>query len=110
MMNALTKLSCQACEGGLPALTDEAMEAHINYISDEWHIQGDSLSRVWRFKTFKLAWAFAEKVAKLAEDEHHHPTMTIAWGKVDILLTTHAVGGLTLNDFICAAKIDELNE
>jgi 4a-hydroxytetrahydrobiopterin dehydratase len=76
----------------------------------EWVLVDDAhlLAREFHFKDFKEAMAFTNKVADIAEAEGHHPDLSISWGSVGVELTTHAIGGLSENDFILAAKIDEL--
>ena len=66
------------------------------------------IERQFRFKDFREAIAFVNKVADLAESEGHHPDIFISWNKVRLTLTTHKIGGLSRNDFVLAAKIDEL--
>ena len=75
-----------------------------------WQLSGDSklISKNFKFKDFKEAFSFASKVADLSETEGHHPEISIGWGKVKIELTTHAVSGLSENDFILAAKISAI--
>ncbi len=67
------------------------------------------LARTFAFKDFADALAFVNKVGAIAEEEGHHPDITLAWGSVGVELMTHAIDGLSENDFIVAAKIDELN-
>ena len=67
---------------------------------------GKKISKTFKSKNFKDALAFANKVGDIAEAEGHHPDMFVSWGKVGISLSTHAIGGLSENDFIMAAKID----
>ena len=75
-----------------------------------WTIAPDglSLSRTYEFKNFVEAMDFANKITPIAESEGHHPDLTIKWGSVAITLMTHAIGGLSENDFILAAKINEI--
>ena len=68
------------------------------------------LTRRFRFKNFKEAIAFVNKVADLAEDQGHHPDIHISWNRVRLELTTHAINGLSDNDFIMAAKISRLGD
>ena len=84
-------------------------EEYLKDISD-WSLSEDAkkISKTFTFKNFKEALGFANKVGDIAEAEGHHPDMLVGWGKVHIELTTHAIGGLSENDFIVAAKIDEL--
>ena len=82
------------------------------YLKDTpgWSLSGDAkkITKTFTFKNFKEALGFANKVGDIAEAEGHHPDMLVGWGKVHIELTTHAIGGLSENDFILAAKIDAL--
>jgi len=75
-----------------------------------WTLSADvkKLSKSYRFKDFAEALAFTNKVGEIAETEGHHPDIVLSWGKVDITLTTHAIGGLSVNDFILAAKVEKL--
>ncbi len=78
----------------------------------EWVLSDDGrrITRHFPFKDFKSALAFANQIGELAESEWHHPDLIVAWGRVEALLTTHSVKGLTENDFIMAAKIDLLEK
>ena len=78
-------------------------------IDDAWGVvDARKLVRHFRFKDFSAAFARAAAIAEIAESEGHHPEMTVGWGHLDVELMTHAVSGLTRNDFIVAAKIDAL--
>lgn len=100
---------CVPCEGGVPALgAFEASELHAQ-LKAEWMLSASVLQRSYRFTNFRNAFAFATKVALLAESQGHHPDLTIGWDHVDIALTTHAIGGLSNNDFVLAAKIDKFS-
>lgn len=101
---------CVPCEGdAVPLTRDEAEQLRADI--PEWMLWPDAstISRSFKFKDFKSAFAFAEKVAVLAEAEGHHPDLLISWGRVEIELSTHSIGGLSQNDFILAAKIDRIN-
>lgn len=106
----LTDKKCVACEGGIPPLT----EAEISVFKPEvpaWEVSPDtkSISRQFTFKDFKEALAFVNRVGALAEEEGHHPDIKLfEYKHVLISLWTHAIGGLSENDFILAAKIDTL--
>ena len=103
----LTTMKCIACEGDMPPLC--AVEATILLKQiPTWSLAPDykSISRNFTFKNFAEALVFVNKVGAIAESEGHHPDMALSWGKVGIMLTTHAVDGLSNNDFILAAKID----
>jgi 4a-hydroxytetrahydrobiopterin dehydratase len=91
-----------------PLTAEEIAPLHEQ--TSEWTIAADSKS-IWRefpFKGFADGMAFANKIAILADEENHHPNLTVSWGKVLVELSTHAIGGLSENDFILAAKIDQL--
>ncbi|MCE5197505.1 MAG: 4a-hydroxytetrahydrobiopterin dehydratase [Armatimonadota bacterium] len=75
-----------------------------------WDISEDHIERTFKFPNFVEAMKFANRITNIAEDQNHHPDLHISWGKVRIELTTHAIKGLSPNDFIVAAKIDRLAE
>jgi 4a-hydroxytetrahydrobiopterin dehydratase len=106
----LTRRHCQACEGGIPKLTPEEVRRYLTAVP-EWKVTGDGqrIARNWRMKDFVSGLEFFEKVGNLAEEEGHHPDLHLTgYRNVTIELWTHAVGGLTENDFILAAKIDQI--
>ena len=108
---ALTKRKCQPCEGGIPALTAEEIKK-LQPGAPQWRVAADgkSLRREWRVKDFATALDFFRRVGDIAEAEDHHPDLHLTgYRNVAIELSTHAVGGLTENDFILAAKIDQLS-
>ena len=111
MTTTLAKQECEACQVGAPKVSDEELAQLIGQIPD-WVPEVRNgimmLERVFKFKNFKLALEFTNKVAELAEAEFHHPAITTEWGKVTVTWWTHAIKGLHQNDFICAAKTDEL--
>ena len=105
----LTKKRCIPCEvGGLP-LTKEEAEKLMQQVKG-WHLSGDAkhISKEFKFKNFLEAMAFANNITAVAEAEGHHPDLAIGWGKVGVELSTHAIHGLSENDFILAAKIDQI--
>ncbi len=110
----LTQKHCVPCEGGTPPLPDEKENKLIKELEDpvrvqDWILVRDGthkLTRQFKFKNFKEAIAFVNKVADLAEAEGHHPDIKIVYNKVQLDLFTHAVGGLSENDFIMASKIN----
>jgi 4a-hydroxytetrahydrobiopterin dehydratase len=101
---------CGPCEGGVPPLSaDEARE--LAGATPQWTIapDGKKIGRHWRVKNFNAGIDFFHKVAALAEEEGHHPDLHLTgYREVTIELTTHAIGGLSENDFILAAKIDRV--
>ena len=106
----LTRKKCVPCEGGIPALsTDEANEL-LKAVPD-WKLAhgGQRIRREWKVKNFTAGLDFFNKVAALAEDEGHHPDLHLeGYKNVAVEIWTHAIGGLSENDFILAAKIDTL--
>ena len=101
---------CKPCEAGTPALSKEAVERLLAECRGWQFIEGKKLVKEFQYKNFSEAKYFLDLVALIAEEQGHHPTMTITYDKVKITLTTHAVGGLTENDFIMAKIIDEVDE
>ncbi len=109
IINDLTAKRCVACEGGTPALTPDEITAFQTKFSEPWEvIENKRIQKPFSFNDFKGALEFVNKVGVLAEAEGHHPDIQLSYGKVIIELWTHAVSGLSENDFILAAKIDEL--
>ena len=106
----LTKKRCVSCEVGAKSLTAEQVKQLLPQVP-AWKLTADGkrLRREWRVRDFTTALDFFQRVAQIAEREDHHPDLHLAgYRNVTIEISTHAVGGLTENDFILAAKIDEL--
>jgi 4a-hydroxytetrahydrobiopterin dehydratase len=110
-MTYLSKLKCVACRVGEPTLTDEQIAAFQPQVP-EWHVKEENgekrLERVFKFKNFVEAITFTDKVGASAEEEDHHPLIVTEWGKVTVQWWTHKIHGLHQNDFIMAAKTDQL--
>ena len=106
-MPELTYQHCVPCEGGIPPYTVAQAKEHMSQVPG-WQLREDGreLSRVFKLKDFKLALALVNKIGEIAEAEGHHPDLELGWGRVGVRLSTHAIKGLSLNDFILAAKID----
>lgn len=105
----LTKKKCQSCEGGGAPIKGKDAAEFLKQLDKSWKIVNDhQLEREFKFPDFKSALDFTNKVGAIAESENHHPDITLGWGKVKITLFTHAVDGLSDNDFILAAKIDKI--
>lgn len=101
-------MKCVPCEGGVPTLTPEEIAAFLREVHG-WTTDGTHIRKSLVFANFLAAMAFLGEVATIAEAEAHHPDFTLhSWNKVDLVIWTHAIGGLSRNDFILAAKIDTL--
>lgn len=105
---SLSSARCMPCEGGTPPLTKEESEKLFAQVSNQWQLGENKISADFKFKNFKESMAFINKVADIAESEGHHPDIYIYYAKVRLELSTHAIGGLSINDFIMASKIDTL--
>ena len=110
-MQKLTDISCVACRGGDPTVTDAELDEFQPQLP-AWSIVEINgvkrLERVFKFGTFVDALAFTNKVGELAEANGHHPALLTEWGKTTVTWWTHAIGGLHRNDFVMAAKTDAL--
>ena len=105
----LAEMKCVPCQGGVEPLKGQAICEMAEEISKDWKVVNDHhLEREFKFRNFQEALDFVNKVGRLAEGEGHHPDIYLTWGKVKISLWTHKINGLHSNDFILAAKIDEL--
>ncbi len=107
MDTPLVKRTCKACEGGMLPLEQKFIDEYLEVLPD-WRQEDKKIIRDFTFPNFAQALARVNQIGALAEREGHHPDITLSWGKVGVCLTTHAIGGLSENDFILAAKIDEL--
>ena len=106
----LTQKKCVPCEGGVPKYSLEEAQAQLKTL-DGWRLthEGQRIRKDWTVKNFMAGMDFFNAVAKLAEDDGHHPDLHLeGYRKLSIELWTHAIGGLSENDFILAAKIDQL--
>jgi 4a-hydroxytetrahydrobiopterin dehydratase len=108
-MGELSAKTCVPCRKGAPALTDAQVKELLPQVP-QWRLgkKGDRIARTFTFDEFAPAMAFVNKVADLAEREGHHPDFKIHYNEVELVLWTHAIGGLHENDFVMAAKIDRL--
>ncbi len=105
----LTDKSCKPCEGGVAPLTPRDAGELLQQ-TPNWSLAEDglSISRRFEFKNFYQTMAFINAMAWIANREDHHPDFSASYKFCDVVYTTHAIGGLSENDFICAAKIDRL--
>ncbi len=107
-MSDLAAKTCVPCRGGLPPLKGEDLSILQKQV-DEWNIvEEHHITKTFKFPDFRRALGFVNRVGGLAEEQRHHPDISLAWGKVEITTWTHKINGLTESDFILAAKIDQL--
>ena len=110
-MNNLVNEKCEACRVGAPVVTDAEMTALLPQIPD-WQVMNEAdinrLVRIFKFKNFREALAFTNGVGELAEAAGHHPAILTEWGRVTVSWWTHKIKGLHKNDFIMAARTDNL--
>jgi len=110
-MSELNLQKCQACHANAPKINDAELAQLIKQIPD-WVVEVRNgimqLERTFKFKNFKLAIAFTNKVGEMAENQGHHPALLTEWGKVTVTWWSHSIKGLHQNDFICAAKTDTI--
>ena len=109
-MSNLTNQTCEACEIGAP-LVSEADQAKLLEGLDGWEIDNTEISKLvkkYKFLSYKEASKFVNIIVDLAEFEDHHPKITLEWSLVRLEWWSHKINGLHMNDFICAAKSNEL--
>jgi len=104
---ALSDRRCKPCEGGVPALT-AAAAAELLQTLDGWALADSVIEKTYRFKNHHQTMAFVNAVAWISHREDHHPELVVGYADCRVRYWTHAVGGLSENDFICAAKVDRL--
>jgi 4a-hydroxytetrahydrobiopterin dehydratase len=103
----LASRHCSACEGGAPPLRKEEVERFLSGL-DGWELQDSTIVKRFEFKNFYQTMAFVNAVAWIAHMEDHHPDLEISYRVCRVRFSTHAVVGLSENDFICAARVDAL--
>lgn len=108
----LNERRCVPCEGKTAPLTSEQADEFMQQVNDRWQLDTDnkSIEAGFDFKNYYQTTAFVNAVAWIAHSEDHHPDISFGYRHCDIRYSTHAIGGLSDNDFICAAKIDALVE
>ncbi|MGB5210111.1 MAG: 4a-hydroxytetrahydrobiopterin dehydratase [Gammaproteobacteria bacterium] len=111
-MTTLTAERCEPCEGGVKPLNREEAEELLKDLNADWALNADAteIHRDFSFKGFYKTMGFVNAVAWVANAEAHHPDLEVGWGHCLVRYTTHAIDGLSRNDFICAAKVDALLE
>ena len=112
-MNDLLKKKCQPCEGGVLPFDISEIHKYQKKV-DGWDIKKNEkknyfLEKNFKFTNFTKSQNFINKVGDISESENHHPDISFGWGYAKIIITTHAIEGLSENDFILAAKIDQIS-
>jgi 4a-hydroxytetrahydrobiopterin dehydratase len=108
-MNELAEKECVPCKGGTPPLKGAELENFSGKLGGGWKVINEHhLEKEYKFKNFREALDFTNKVGELAERIQHHPDIYLAWGQVKLTLWTHKIDGLTESDFVFAAKVNQL--
>jgi len=109
-MTDLAERRCQPCDGGVAALSEQQAQAALAQLSNEWRLveHAKAIKREFAFRDFFRTMSFVNALAHIANIEDHHPDLEIGYNYCRVRYSTHAVGGLSDNDFICAAKIDRI--
>ena len=107
-MENLASRHCVPCHGGVPRLRGQEIEPFMRELSGWEVVEEHHLKRDYKFKNFREALAFVNRVGEVAEREGHHPDITFGWGYAQVAIHTHAIDGLSESDFILAAKLDAL--
>lgn len=104
----MSEFARQHCKAEVPQLSDEAIQTALEKISPEWVLYSapQSISRTFKFRNYYETMAFVNVVATIAHQQDHHPDMNVSYNTCQVTYSTHSVGGLSENDFICAAKVD----
>jgi 4a-hydroxytetrahydrobiopterin dehydratase len=108
MNTTLTEKHCKACAPGSAALPPQQTSQLLSQLSG-WEVRDGELAKDFKFKDYYHTMAFVNAVAWIANREDHHPDMKVGYNKCEVRFSTHSVGGLSENDFICAAKVDALS-
>ena len=106
-MSQLTQRSCKACEGKVAKLDDSKIRGYLSELPG-WERAGDEIFKNFKFQNYYETMAFVNATAWISHREDHHPDLEVGYNKCKVRYSTHSVGGLSENDFICAAKIEGL--
>ncbi len=107
-MSELASRTCVPCKGGTPPLEGTELETLRRQLPEWDVVEGHHLRRAFRFKNFREALRFVDRVGELAEEQGHHPDISFGWGYAEVTVWTHKIDGLTESDFVFAAKVDTL--
>jgi 4a-hydroxytetrahydrobiopterin dehydratase len=108
-MNELARKKCVPCEGGVAPLTAEQIRPLLKGLPG-WALDGEMISKTYTFKNYHETMAFVNAAAWVSHREDHHPDLLVGYKQCKVSYVTHAINGLSENDFICAAKLDALFE
>ena len=109
MRSELAAKSCEPCRGGIAPMTADEAKSHLGQVSGwELNADGTRIERCFSFGNFRTALDFVKEIGEVAEAEGHHPEIHFGWGYCRVEIFTHKIGGLHQNDFILAAKINDL--
>jgi 4a-hydroxytetrahydrobiopterin dehydratase len=109
MSSELAEKECKSCDGGTPPLKGEALKQMQSRLGGDWKVLNEQrLEKQFKFRDFRDALEFVNRVGEVAENQNHHPDIYFTYGEARIQIWTHSAQGLTENDFILAAKIDDL--
>jgi len=103
----LSAKTCKPCEGGVPSLEQSEIKRLLQEL-EGWERAGNEISKVYRFRNYYETMAFVNATAWISHHENHHPDLEVSYNHCRVRYSTHAIGGLSENDFICAAKIDRM--
>lgn len=106
-MNELARKKCKPCEGGVKPFTPQEAQQLLKTLNG-WAIEGGKLAKTYSFQNYHETLAFVNALAWISHREDHHPDLGVHYNKCRVDYSTHAIGGLSENDFICAAKCDAL--
>lgn len=107
----LTERKCEACHPDTPVLKGSELREYYQQLGDNWELVDDHhLTKAYEFNNFREALDFTVKIGEMSEEEGHHPEINLTWGKVTLTVYTHAIDGLSENDFIWAAKADQIDD
>ena len=108
-MSELAEKECIPCKGGIPPLKGQELKVLHEKLGNSWQVVDEHhLEKEYKFKNFREALDFTNRVGELAETQGHHPDIHLAWGKARLTIWTHKINGLTESDFVFAAKVDHL--
>jgi 4a-hydroxytetrahydrobiopterin dehydratase len=109
MTSELAKKQCVPCKGGILPFKGQELNSILEQLSGNWKVIDEHhIEKEFKFKNFREALDFTNRVGELAETQGHHPDIYLAWGRVKTMVWTHKIDGLTESDFIFAAKVDDL--